>query len=136
MHLLVTFTTLIGITAAIWRAACSHGGDAQFHTIQQRPILSTICVGSQGPVCTKLDLGRCYMNKNGHLMAVQNGGFDRSCTGCHLTGINMTVLACDCKMFGKDAPFQHTEVETEDLVQADDGMLTCWGAGKQACFDF
>ncbi|CAJ2506502.1 Uu.00g006320.m01.CDS01 [Anthostomella pinea] len=136
-NIAVALVALVTTAQAAWRMACGKGGNAQFHIIHDRPYLSTLC--SMTPdddhkqMCTMLDLGGCYQNSNGHLLATINGRFEHSCQHCHLTGVNKTIFACDCQMFGKNAPWQYTEIETEDLIENQAGFLTCWNAGHQKC---
>ncbi|KAI0020340.1 Cyanovirin-N [Xylariomycetidae sp. FL0641] len=123
----LAFASLAAPSAAKWRLECGEPGNGQFNMLDDVPTLSTICPGPHGLVCTTLDLSLCYMNKNGHLVPVINGGFERSCRDCHLTGTNHTIFACDCRKFGKNAPWQYTEVDTEKLIVPIDGLLSCWG---------
>ncbi|KAI8625527.1 Cyanovirin-N [Xylariaceae sp. FL1651] len=125
--------TLLPVANAGWREECSVGGNAQFHIIAGKPYLSTICPSSAGPVCTMLDLSYCYMNSHGHLASTINGHFEKSCKGCQLTGANATILSCSCEMFGKDAPWQDAEIDLEDLVENQNGLLTCWNGGQKKC---
>lgn len=59
---------------------------------------------------------------------VFSGHFERSCKNCHLTGANATILSCSCQMFGKNAPYQDTEV---DLGEPHNIYLSC-GVGFAA----
>ncbi|KAI1494105.1 hypothetical protein F5X96DRAFT_666177 [Biscogniauxia mediterranea] len=134
---MITIMALVGLflfpdaAQAEWRSTCDY---PQFNIIWGAPFMSTICRGSsQGPLCVMLDLSHCYMNSHGHLAAVQNGHFERSCRDCHFTGENHTVFACNCEMFGRDAPWQYTEIETNDLVENKDGLLACWDGGQRKC---
>ncbi|KAI1734657.1 Cyanovirin-N [Xylaria scruposa] len=134
---LLPILILLGIANAGWREECNYGGNAQFNIIHAKPYLSTLCPSSSGrQICTMLDLSYCLMNSHGHLVATINGHFERSCTNCHLTGVNATVLSCSCKMFGKNAPYQDTEVELEDIVHNRDGRLGCWDSKPNTCPGF
>ncbi|TGJ76148.1 hypothetical protein E0Z10_g10919 [Xylaria hypoxylon] len=112
ISVLLSALLLPGIANAGWREECNFGGNAQFNIIHAKPYLSTLCPSSTGrQICTMLDLGYCFMNSLGHLTATINGHFERSCQNCRLTGANATILSCSCQMFGKDAPWQDTEVD-------------------------
>ncbi|KAH8164905.1 hypothetical protein CIB48_g3339 [Xylaria polymorpha] len=93
MHLFIFFPLpillLLSITDARWREECNFGGNAQFNIIYAKPYLSTLCPSSSGrQICTMLDLSYCLMNSHGHVIATIN-----------------------CQMFGKNAPYQDTEVD-------------------------
>ncbi|KAJ2987284.1 hypothetical protein NUW58_g4591 [Xylaria curta] len=114
---LLSILFLSGTADAGWREECNFGGNAQFNIIHARPYLSTLCPSSTGrQICTILDLSYCLMNSHGHLIATINGHFERSCKDCRLTGANATILSCGCRMFGKNAPYQATEVDLECFI--------------------
>ncbi|KAI1128644.1 Cyanovirin-N [Nemania abortiva] len=128
---------LLGIANAGWREECNFGGNAQFHVINEAPYLSTLCPSHTGrQICTMLDLGYCIMNSHGHLVATINGHFEKSCQNCRLEGANATVLACSCRMFGKNAPWQDTEIDLEGVVENRDGHLACWDSELHTCPGF
>ncbi|GAW18313.1 hypothetical protein ANO14919_077880 [Xylariales sp. No.14919] len=129
---------LLGIADAGWREECGEAGNAQFNILWEKPMLSTLCpsVSEKRKICTMLDLSYCLMNSHGHLTPTINGNFHRSCEKCHLTGRNNTILSCSCRMFGKDAPFQDTEVDLEDFVTNRDGYLGCWKSQPLKCIGF
>ncbi|KAI0115555.1 Cyanovirin-N [Nemania sp. FL0031] len=135
--LVLLVLSLLGVANAGWREECNFGGNAQFHVIHERPYLSTLCPSHTGrQICTMLDLSYCLMNSNGHLVATINGHFERSCESCKLTGANATVLSCSCRMFGKNAPLQATEIDLEGVVQNRDGRLGCWDSELHTCPGF
>ncbi|KAI0449440.1 Cyanovirin-N [Xylaria acuta] len=142
MHLFMSFLLpvllLLGVANAGWREECNFGGNAQFNIIHAKPYLSTLCPSSSSgrQICTMLDLSYCLMNSHGHLIATINGHFERSCKNCHLTGANETVLSCGCRMFGKNAPYQDTEVDLDDVVDNRDGRLGCWDSEPHTCPGF
>ncbi|KAI0531755.1 Cyanovirin-N [Xylaria digitata] len=124
-------------TDAGWREECDFGGNAMFNIIRDVPYLSTLCPSSTGrQICTMLDLSYCLMNSHGNLIPTINGHFERSCVGCHLTGRNGTVLHCSCLLFGKDAPYQVTELDLEEIVENRNGLLACWDSPTQLCPGF
>ncbi|KAI3317848.1 Cyanovirin-N [Xylariaceae sp. AK1471] len=137
VFLILSLLHLLDATSAGWREECNYGGNAQFNIISGKPYLSTLCPSSAGrQICTILDLSYCLMNARGNLVATINGHFERSCKNCHLTGTNATVLTCSCQMFGKDAPWQDTEVDLEDIVANQDGFLSCWDSEHKTCPGF
>ncbi|KAI0201167.1 Cyanovirin-N [Astrocystis sublimbata] len=128
---------LLGVASAGWREECNFGGNAMFNVIHETPYLSTLCPSYAGiQICTMLDLSYCLMNSHGHLAKTINGGFDKSCVNCHLTGDNGTVFFCSCRMFGKNAPYQDAEIDLEDVVYNKDGRLTCWDSKPMTCPGF
>ncbi|KAI0965277.1 Cyanovirin-N [Xylaria arbuscula] len=134
---LLSALLLIGIANAGWREDCDFGGNGQFTIIYDTPYLSTLCPSSTGrQICTMLDLSYCLMNSLGHLTATINGHFERSCQKCRLTGRNATVLSCSCRILGKNAPWQNTEVDLEDIVENRNGFLSCWDSKPDVCPGF
>ncbi|GAP91405.1 hypothetical protein SAMD00023353_6300500 [Rosellinia necatrix] len=130
---------LVGMTNAGpgWRTECNFGGNAMFNILQGVPYLSTYCPDHTGrQICTMLDLNYCLMNSNGHLIRTIGGNFLNSCKDCHLIGRHNTFLSCNCQMFGKDSPWQNTQIDLENVVTNRDGRFACWDSKPMVCPGF
>ncbi|KAK7914328.1 hypothetical protein PG985_012031 [Apiospora marii] len=95
-------------------------------------VIAAECGDSNIPGCQELNIGHCFANSHGRLVAAGNGtgGFETSCTGCTLdTSKSHTstygTLTCQCLYSAANHTVAITSIKTDNLISFDAnlGML-------------
>jgi hypothetical protein len=114
---------------ALWEPAPFGSGytaSCAIAQLQAGRVLAANCPNAaQALGSTTLDLSSCLTNTNGTLAWQNNGGFAASCSGCQLTGSQLT---CQCNNVSAQAV--STTIDLSANVNNCNGVLTCGQCGS------
>lgn len=88
--------------------------------LQGSNVLAATCPTASGTQSTTLDLNTCITNSDGTLWWSSSGNYASSCTGCALSG---TELSCQC--YDVNGQAQSTSIDVNTQVTNCAGTLTC-----------
>ncbi|KAI1135821.1 hypothetical protein F5Y05DRAFT_415820 [Hypoxylon sp. FL0543] len=86
--------------------------------------------------CSFLDLGMCYVNSGGNMVAQKLGGLFGSCFDCVLYTAEGSsyVFACTCaRREDQGGGTQEAAVHLQDLIYVKNGFLSCFGYTNFEC---